>query len=293
MTMIDFDSLLEYKIRLSAHHPELNLILNYATRPPGKLFRPRLLEHLCQDLKIRDTEDIQHLGCALEFHHAYSLVHDDLPCMDNDPERRGKPSTHIKFNEWKALLAGDALMSLSYAELLRIKSKQKDLISKIFLWATGARGLILGQWIDLGHEARDIKAILRMHELKTARLMQIATLSALALHHPPKLKEIKSSLKLGSAIGLSFQLLDDLDDLNSASEHELAINPFILDPQEALNYLIENLEYLKQIPYLSTKNFLINFIHSSVNNILAKKDWEEQFDDSQIKTIRAHLSSYQ
>ncbi|HLT22262.1 MAG TPA: polyprenyl synthetase family protein, partial [Bacteriovoracaceae bacterium] len=96
-------------LKSAGHHPELFKILDYAVLPAGKLFRPKLVEAIALDLGLQITQDHLHLATAVEIHHAYTLVHDDLPAMDDDQYRRGKLSTHAAFNEWKAILAGDAL----------------------------------------------------------------------------------------------------------------------------------------------------------------------------------------
>ena len=128
---------------------ELSSILEYIMFPAGKLFRPKLALAMAQDLGELN-EDHYLLSCAIEAHHAYSLVHDDLPCMDDDDERRGRPAAHIKFGEWKALLAGDSLINLSYQFLAQMSSdKGKELILD-FSKMMGAQGLILGQFLDLG-----------------------------------------------------------------------------------------------------------------------------------------------
>ena len=97
-------------------------VLDWATLPAGKLFRPRLVLALAQDNDGEIDINHRHLAVAIELHHAYTLVHDDLPAMDNDLIRRGKASTHAQFGEWKAILAGDALLIQSFYELGQIKS---------------------------------------------------------------------------------------------------------------------------------------------------------------------------
>jgi geranylgeranyl pyrophosphate synthase len=285
--MLDFDQHLYRQIPFFSTHPEIKEILDYALRPPGKLFRPRLLEALCQDLGAQNSKDILTLGCAIEIHHAYSLVHDDLPCMDNDLVRRGKPSAHAKYGEWRALLIGDALLAQSYRELEKLTSTQSSLIRQFFLWATAGKGLIMGQWIDLSGLANTTSARLRMHELKTSRLMQIATLGAFALKGPVSLSEMKQALRLGSAIGIVFQLLDDLDDLNVPSSHELKVNPFILNASETIEALKKNLDHLEQSNLVHMKAFLNQFSEKSFQHLKTKKDWMKHFNPSDLKKIEA------
>ncbi len=274
--MLDFDQALSKTIHRHARHTGILATLDYAVRPPGKLFRPRFLEALAQDLGRASDHDLLTLGCALELHHAYSLVHDDMPCMDNDLVRRGKPATHVAFGEWKALLTGDALMLMSYAELERLQHPLGHMVRRIFHWATGPKGLILGQWIDLGHEgARDATQLMRMHDLKTARLMQVAALGALILtRNTLSLHEIKKYLRFGSSVGLAFQLLDDLDDLSSTelSTHEQAVNPFLLAPTAAAQRLIQSLTFIEQAQLSQTRIFLGKFLRTTAHGLVLRQE---------------------
>lgn len=225
--------MLEASIRKAIHssvnHPELREILDYAVLPAGKLFRPRLVEAMALDLSNGFSADHLHLACALELHHAYTLVHDDLPSMDNDLIRRGKPSTHARYGEWKAILAGDALIIASFEELMKIKSPVIRELHKIFTWCTGGKGLILGQFLDMGSLGKlSTPEIVRIHELKTARLIQVAVSGAALITQE---KFSREYFRLGRDIGISFQLLDDLNELTEEqlSPHEKDINPFLLN----------------------------------------------------------------
>lgn len=260
--------------RLNRCTPDANVrdVLTYAVLPAGKLFRPRLLEALAQDYSS-DTEDVIPWGCALELHHAYSLVHDDLPCMDNDLVRRGKPSTHAQFGEWRALLAGDALLALSYSTLEELNHTDSGLLRRLFHWGTGARGLILGQWIDLsGAGAKDPQQLMRMHELKTARLMQLACAGAQLMAGN---YDLKPALRLGASIGLVFQLLDDLDDLSlpEHAPHEDEVNPFLIAPEAALPRLRRERASLERtlarMP--ATEQFLASFLRDTDARLEARR----------------------
>ncbi len=238
-------------LKNSAHQNELFEIMEYATFPAGKLFRPRLVEAMAQDLDGKFSENHIHLAAALELHHAYTLVHDDLPAMDNDLIRRGKPSTHAKYGEWKAILAGDALLISSFHELHKINHVNAQKVFKLFSWATGAKGLILGQFLDLGANGKlTLSEVVRIHELKTARLLQIATLGSYLLSTKvPDKKLSRSYLRLGREIGLCFQLLDDLSDLNTLTlnDHEKDINPFLINAEKAFEVLAASSSRLKKI----------------------------------------------
>lgn len=241
---------IEKSLKTSVHHPELKKIMDYAVLPAGKLFRPKLIEAIALDLGPVLTEDHLHLASAIETHHAYTLVHDDLPSMDNDMYRRGKLSTHAAFGEWKAILAGDALLIHSFNEINKIQNSQFKLIHKFFGWANGAKGLILGQFLDLGAQGKaSLEQIVRIHELKTARLIQAAIIGSYLIARPYKFQEMKDYFLLGNVIGVSFQLLDDLGELTekTVSEHELEINPFLLYPNETLEILTKKLDQLYSI----------------------------------------------
>ena len=232
-------------------HPELCHVMDYAVLPAGKLFRPKLIEALSLDLHSPNQNDVLHLASALELHHAYTLVHDDLPAMDNDLIRRGKPSTHAHFGEWKAILAGDALLISSFEELMRVQHRNFRDLQKFFAWATGAKGLILGQYLDLGADGKlSIQEVVRIHELKTARLIQIATYGSYLLStETPSFALKKTFLTLGREIGVSFQLLDDLSELTDEkiSPHESQINPFLVSPTDALAALTKSHARLHRI----------------------------------------------
>lgn len=244
-------SALKKSLLRSVSHADLASVMDYAVFPAGKLFRPRLIEALSKDLNSTLSDDSLHLASAIELHHAYTLVHDDLPSMDNDLIRRGKASTHAQFGEWKAILAGDALLISSFEELIKINHPQFKNIQKFFAWATGARGLIMGQYMDLGADGKlTIEEVVRIHELKTARLIQVATYGSYLLSTPtPNFKTKKDFLLLGREIGVSFQLLDDLSELteSTVSPHEKLINPFLFAPQDALKELKKSHDRLQRI----------------------------------------------
>lgn len=268
--------------------------MEYAVLPAGKLFRPKLVEALGLDLNRKVTEDYLHLASAIELHHAYTLVHDDLPAMDNDAMRRGKPSTHIEYGEWQAILAGDALLISSFGELMKIDHPRVNEIHRLFTWCTGAKGLISGQFLDLSANGKlSFPQIVRIHELKTARLIQVGTLGAFLLSLDEQtLKKKKSFLKLGREIGVTFQLLDDLSELTEAeiSDHEKMINPFLLSPQEALKelrlshlrlgallfeYRLENLEKMLHEFFQNGQQKLIQGKENLEKNVSGNRDLEK------------------
>ncbi|MFL5783536.1 MAG: polyprenyl synthetase family protein [Bacteriovoracaceae bacterium] len=230
-----FEKKLSEAIHSSVIHPGLREIMDYAVLPAGKLFRPRLVEAIALDLNNKLSDDHVHLASAIELHHAYTLVHDDLPAMDNDLVRRGKPSTHAQFGEWKAILAGDALLIASFEELMKVKSAKIRELHRLFSWCTGGKGLILGQYLDLGSLGKvSTEEVVRIHELKTARLIQVAVAGAALISQN---KFSRPYFRLGRDIGVTFQLLDDLNELTvkDLSPHEKEINPFLLNRTLAMD----------------------------------------------------------
>lgn len=188
-------------------------VCTYLFKNPGKLFRPKLIQALGLDLKIKDLDSLMALSAFIEIHHTYTLIHDDLPAMDDDDHRRGQLSTHKKFGEASAILAGDALLISSFASLSPLPQEVLGKILKLSSWATGAKGLISGQFFDLEKRRKTFDELLRIHELKTARLFQICTFGSLLLKKSsPSFKEQKDFLRLGQNIGLIFQILDDFKD---------------------------------------------------------------------------------
>ena len=160
--------------------------MNYGVVNGGKRVRPFLIIELSKILKIKKTNYMR-LALASEFVHAYSLIHDDLPGMDNDDLRRGKPTTHKKFGEAVAILAGNSLLTLAF-ELLsdsktHINSNIRLGLINNLAKMSGQNGLAGGQSLDLLYEKKNVsvKEIIMMHDLKTAKLFEFCMLSPLIL----------------------------------------------------------------------------------------------------------------
>ncbi len=224
----EFRSFIE---RLEAKSQHLSKEMIYALYPAGKLFRPKLFLAILEDLKIEKDQSALNFALFLEVHHAYTLVHDDLPCMDDSPTRRGKDSVHKKFGEWRAVLTGDALLSLSYQLLSECKTARQQELQKLCFWSLGAKGLIGGQVLDLEAGDLDYKKIKRIHELKTGRLILLSTLAPYYFQETKDYEQYKKLWKLGSLIGEFFQLLDDYDDFIKHPDQSL--NIFKVDESKA------------------------------------------------------------
>ena len=157
------------------------------------------------------------LGAAVECIHSYSLIHDDLPCMDNDSIRRGKPSTHIKFGEASAVLAGSSLLTLAFeiitSKKFNLDSKIKNEIARYLASCSGHTGIAGGQELDLRYEnkKKSINQIIEMQKKKTGKLFNFCLYSVGVVANKGKSEKLFLS-KLGEEIGLLFQLADDLLD---------------------------------------------------------------------------------
>ncbi len=201
---------------------ELIIPMQYGLFSGGKKIRSKILIDVGSLFKINYKSLIM-IGSAVECIHAYSLIHDDLPCMDNDSIRRGKPSTHIKFGESTAVLAGNSLLTMAFEILshknLRISEKNKnDLINKISE-CSGHLGIAGGQYLDLTYEHKKVSQlkITQMEIKKTGKLFSFCCAVPLILKNKSK-NEIKRFENIGSDIGLLFQVADDLIDYKGNSK---------------------------------------------------------------------------
>ncbi len=205
---------------------DLQIVLDaqvYSLMAGGKRIRPFLVNEICRMLGGEERASMP-FACAIEMIHTYSLIHDDLPCMDDDDLRRGKPTNHKVFGYANALLAGDALLTRAFgvaatnpyvdrsasAEAVRILSEK-----------AGDMGMIGGQIIDLCGEKEDLdfQTLLRLHQLKTGALIECsALLGALAAGFMPDSEEAKAVTAYAGKIGLAFQVIDDILDATGSVE---------------------------------------------------------------------------
>ena len=199
---------------------KLIIPMNYGLFSGGKKIRSKILIDIGLLFKL-NYKSLIVIGSAVECIHAYSLIHDDLPCMDNDTIRRGKPSTHIKFGESTAVLAGNSLLTMAFEILshkdLNVPEKIKiNLINKISE-CSGHLGIAGGQYLDLSFEHKKVskKRIVEMEIKKTGKLFSFCCVAPLIIKNRSK-KEIKKFENLGADIGLLFQVADDLIDNNGS-----------------------------------------------------------------------------
>ena len=192
--------------------------MRYATLGGGKRVRA-LLAYGGGELAGADPDDVDGAAAAVELIHAYSLVHDDLPCMDDDVLRRGKPSCHVAFGEAIALLAGDALQSLAFDLLARTPARDPAAQVALLAYASGASGMAGGQAIDLATAGETIALteLERMHALKTGALIRAAVRLGAGCGRPMSADENDALDRYASAIGLGFQIVDDVLDVEGTA----------------------------------------------------------------------------
>jgi farnesyl diphosphate synthase len=199
----------------------LGSVMRYAVLDGGKRLRP-LLVMAAAEAVSGDSASALRAAVAVELIHAYSLVHDDMPCMDNDVLRRGKPTVHVKYGEAQAMLAGDAMQALAFEVLTPDEGMSPLLMSRLvrlLARASGHAGMAGGQAIDLASVGRQLdEAALRdMHRRKTGVLLQASVMMGAACG-PADAKALAALSEYGAAIGLAFQVVDDVLDVTQDSE---------------------------------------------------------------------------
>lgn len=193
----------------------------YSVEAGGKRIRPKLLMEFMR-VAGGNPENAINFACALEMIHTYSLIHDDLPCMDDDDMRRGKPSCHIKFGEATALLAGDALLTDAFSVALSTENVPFDRVckaAKVLSECAGSDGMIGGQVIDLKYEEQKapLNIVLELYRLKTGALLKAAATIGCILAGANE-EMISAACVFAENIGLAFQIRDDILDIISTSE---------------------------------------------------------------------------
>ena len=196
----------------------LSEAIRYSVLGGGKRLRP-ILVYLIGELGNAENDSLDILAGSVEIIHCYSLIHDDLPSMDDDDLRRGKPTTHKKYDEATAILAGDALQPFAFelVTTINISDKNKLSIIKSLAQACGYQGMVGGQIKDIHSEnIKDVKSLDIMHSQKTGRLIQSSIETAGILSDLRK-QDIESLIEYGDKIGLAFQIQDDIIDIESPS----------------------------------------------------------------------------
>ena len=217
-------SLEEYNFLTADTQPQKNLIdaMNYSLSAGGKRIRPVLVMAFCEAMG-KDYRKAKAPACAIEMIHTFSLIHDDLPAMDDDDLRRGKPSCHKAYGEAMAILAGDALSVLPFeiiADDTELTSEQKIRIISVLAKATGKSGMIGGQVIDIENEVRndvDEENLCNMYRNKTGQLIAVSCVMGCICASADE-ETIKISAEYGYKLGLAFQIIDDILDVTASTE---------------------------------------------------------------------------
>ena len=200
----------------------LHSAMRYAALGGGKRVRP-LLAFAAGEITGADTDRVARAGAAVELIHAYSLVHDDLPCMDDDVLRRGKPTCHVEYDEATALLVGDALQSLAFQLLADYRLADEPAVQlemvKLLATASGSRGMAGGQAIDLAAVGASLTLpeLEFMHIHKTGALIRAATLLGARCGSPLDERALGKLDHFAKCIGLAFQVVDDMLDIEATT----------------------------------------------------------------------------
>ncbi len=236
-------------------------VMKYGTLFGGKKIRSTIIFNTSKIFNIRSNQIIN-LCAAVEFIHSYSLIHDDLPCMDNDRLRRGKPSTHIKFGESTAILAGNSLLTLAFEMIadkkFNIDTKIKLNLIKKLSECAGHVGIAGGQFLDLNYEKKkiDFKKIINMQRKKTGKLFEFCCLAP-AVIAKKSLKTQKEMSMIGEELGLLFQIADDLLDIKGYKKN--TGKPVKKDKKKGKSTLIKLFGYEKTLEFaLDRKKTIIN-----------------------------------
>ena len=225
--------------------------MKYGVISGGKKIRSTIIFDAGKIFNLNQKKLIN-ICAAVECIHSYSLIHDDLPCMDNDSIRRGKPSTHIRFGEASAVLAGNSLLTLAFEIITDknylINSNLKNEIVKSLAFCSGHTGIAGGQELDLKFEnkKKNLKQIIDMQKKKTGKLFNFC-LYAVAVTAKKDIKEKKTFSAIGEEIGLLFQFADDFLDIKGSKK--LVGKPIKKDNKKGKSTLINLMGYAKAYKY--------------------------------------------
>jgi len=239
---------------------DLVLPMKYGSLSGGKKIRSSVVLGAGKLFNI-DAAKLLNVCAAVECIHSYSLIHDDLPCMDDDKIRRGKPAAHIKFGESTAILAGNSLLTLAFEMITdqnyKIENKSKIELVRSLAYCSGHAGIAGGQYLDLNFEKKKktFTDILDMQRKKTGKLFNFCCYAA-GIIAKKKNKELKSLSKLGEDIGLLFQFADDFIDIKGSKK--LAGKSTKKDQKKGKSTLVALIGYEKAYSYASKlkKNIL-------------------------------------
>ena len=200
---------------------ELIVPMKYGLFPGGKKIRSKIIFDVGRIFNVNE-KNLLILAASVEAIHAYSLIHDDLPCMDDDKLRRGKLSTHIKFGESTAILAGNSLLTTAFEILsdknLKVEDEIKSRLINFLSRCSGQTGIAGGQYLDLSYEKKKVslQKILNMELKKTGKLFEFCCVAPLLIKKNQK--NLKAFSKIGKDIGLLFQIVDDIIDFKGTTK---------------------------------------------------------------------------
>jgi geranylgeranyl diphosphate synthase type II len=241
--------------KATAKPQTIHKAMRYSLFAGGKRLRP-VLALASAEACGGTIEDAMPAACAVECIHTYSLIHDDLPCMDDDDLRRGRPTNHKVFGEGIAVLAGDALLTSAFEILAQTRGAKRYPVSAQvadLAHASGSRWLVGGQVADLEGEGRKLKAaeLQYIHECKTAALLTVSIrLGAMSANATPA--QLEALTTFGKSVGLAFQVIDDILDVTQSSEKLGKTAGKDLDAQKATYPAIHGLEKSRQTAHRLT-----------------------------------------
>lgn len=263
---------------LTSDSSQIIKVMQYSVLGGGKRFRPFLMHYLGNILNA-NSQAILHLGACVELMHTYTLVHDDLPCMDNDDLRRGKPSAHKAFSESLAVLSGDALQSqvfmhLSSPKLEIMPTDKLEIIYLVSMYA-GTYNLISGQVLDLqftlsGNTQQDIADVLNIHLLKTAKMFALCGAIVCKIAN---VKNIPSNILNNDImlycqyLGLIWQIIDDYKDKETDKANNKAINIYNVAGTQQADKILNNF-VVKINKIIDNLNTNLNLTNNQLSNLL-------------------------
>ena len=261
---IQFDKFFFDLLKANLNSSILSKAMIYGSMNGGKRIRPFLVNQAAKIAKAKKTQYLR-VASAIESIHSYSLIHDDLPSMDNDDFRRGKLSTHKKFDEATAILAGDALHDFAFqilsSSLTHNNPERRIQLINNLAKSLGHLGLVAGQSLDLLYENKrnNIKKIIKMYKLKTGSLFEFSFSSPFILTNHPK-EIIKFYQRYGLLFGLVFQIIDDL--IDETNSFKLIGKTPGKDKKQGKSTLLD----------LMGKKNVISFCHDEINKFIKKNN---------------------
>ncbi|WP_125711642.1 polyprenyl synthetase family protein [Companilactobacillus kedongensis] len=260
----EFDQFLTAKLNKEIKQPKLRDAMLYSLNSGGKRVRPVLMLAVIYScgVKLEDLKDYYDIAGAIELIHTYSLIHDDLPEMDNDDYRRGKLTSHKKFGTGPAVLAGDGLLTQAFYWIAKsnLDASKRMAAVRILSHNAGPMGMVAGQMTDISHQKLNEDELTLLHQHKTADLIVAAiTIGSFCADH-----ELSSHLvEYGQKVGLAFQLKDDLDDSDDGEDVNKNTFPNLIGKsatEEKLRNLVKDAlnAVLKEEKF--DKNLMVSFL---------------------------------